>query len=85
MWANTDFRQVIGRLWRPPQALQVIAYRLIALGTADETLLDIAENKETLFNAFNSHDKGTIKGEPDDAIEILIFSKTFATQGSLKV
>lgn len=38
-------------------------YQLVALGTADATLQDIADNKDTLLNAFNSTNSATTKGK----------------------
>ncbi|KAG9088289.1 hypothetical protein FRC06_002112 [Ceratobasidium sp. 370] len=47
-WSFSELKQIIGRPWRRGQPDQVIVYRLIAAGTADETLLGIANGKELM-------------------------------------
>jgi hypothetical protein len=70
LFSNQAFRQILGRVWRDPQLLQVIVYLLVLSQTADTILLDIAENKDTLLNAFNSTNIATVKGVPPQRIFI---------------
>jgi len=63
LFSNQAYRQILGRVWRDPQLLQVIVYLLVLSGTADTILLDIADNKDSLLNAFNSSNTSTTRGE----------------------
>jgi hypothetical protein len=63
LFSNQEHRQVVGRVWRHPQQRQVIAYRLLAMKTADTILQEIADNKDFLLKAFQSTNLNVAKGE----------------------
>jgi SNF2 family DNA or RNA helicase len=54
LWSAQEDRQLIGRLWRNGQDKIVIVYRVIALGTTDVLLNNIAFDKEAIMDAFTT-------------------------------
>lgn len=52
MWSAQEDSQLIGRVWRYPQAKQVHVYRLIAWNTPDVFLNRISFDKATMMKAF---------------------------------
>jgi Helicase conserved C-terminal domain len=54
LWSAQDDRQLIGRLWRPPQLKTVHVYRLIANNTSDVFLNNISFDKAAMHLAFTN-------------------------------
>ncbi|EED80799.1 predicted protein [Postia placenta Mad-698-R] len=52
LWSAQQDQQLIGRLWRDPQAKQVLVYRLIARNTSDVFLNNISFDKSIMHHAF---------------------------------
>jgi hypothetical protein len=53
-WSAQDERQIIGTVWRQRQTRDVHVIHLLAMGTADITLSDLASGKKTMFEAFTT-------------------------------
>ncbi|CAL1698687.1 unnamed protein product [Somion occarium] len=54
MWSQQEDNQLIGRVWRQPQPKTVHVYRLIAQGTPDVFLNEIAFTKGMMLESFSS-------------------------------
>ncbi|KAG8721160.1 hypothetical protein FRC09_008339 [Ceratobasidium sp. 395] len=82
-WSFSELMQILGRLWRRGQLEQVIMYRLIAAGTADATLLGIANGKELMSNHLTTGGNllSALRGDEDlNAAELESFDDACANQ-----
>lgn len=50
-----DHDQLVGRVWRYPQEKEVIFYHLVALGTPDIRMIDLASKKAIMADTFSRH------------------------------
>ncbi|KAK7677244.1 hypothetical protein QCA50_019838 [Cerrena zonata] len=68
-WSEQDENQLRGRLWRQNQPKTVVFYQLVARGTSDVFLNNIAFGKGVMLKAFVSAPKGLQKWFHPDYIE----------------
>jgi len=59
-WSSQDERQIDGRVWRQPQAKEVLIYHILADQTSDIMLSGMASTKRDMLEAFL--DKNTGEG-----------------------
>jgi SNF2 family DNA or RNA helicase len=58
LWSKQDDMQLVGRVWRNPQAKQVYVYRLIAMDSPDELLSQLSFSKAVMHESFMGSDSG---------------------------